>query len=54
MYAVVLDATPTSSRTSAPADPPNLKGTAYERKSPRIALDLKELDRFHGPAKDDG
>ena len=53
-YAVVLDAHSTSSRAAAAADPPNLKGTAFARKSPRMELDLTELDRFNDPAKDDG
>jgi hypothetical protein len=37
----------------AAPDPPNLKGTAYARSDSRAGLDVKDLDRFHGPTKDD-
>jgi len=33
-------------------EPPNLKGTAFARSDSRSGLELNDLDRFHGPARD--
>jgi hypothetical protein len=36
----------------APPDPPNLKGTLLARGTQRLAVDVKELDRFHSLDRD--
>ena len=46
------DDEPAVFQTPDAPDPPNLKGTAFARTDSRSGLDLKDLDRFHGPAKD--
>jgi hypothetical protein len=44
----------TSPQAVVVADPPNLRGTSLARATPRIDLDLKELDRFDDVGKNDG